>query len=457
MRRERFPGRRLLYRLRRSEIGKLFGDSIYAAIWQGSTSVADLVQIVLITHALGLEEYGRLALAIAFVVLVGQLFDLRVGVATTIIGAEHLHRDDGRAAGVFQLSYVVDAGTGLLGFATVAVLAPFVGPALLGDGGTTLIILYALVLLAQTVDESSFTILRLLDRFRLIAVYTVALEASRIALVAGALAVYGSVTSVALALVVHRALAGAAAAVAAARVFRRATGVPLTQPALAKARADRPRLLRTMLHTNVVSYARLAQTQLPTVLVGAVAGATQAGVYKVGMAAAVMVGRLADPAYAALLPRLARLWSAGRRTEIRKLVKRLSTVVVPAVLALAGALILLRTPVLDALGGAEAGADAGPVLIFGTFAHAVNAALLWNIPTLYAAGRAHVVSRLAIAAAVVQVVALIPLVDAYEASGAALSLLLSMLFLNLGATFQALAALREAPAIPVTTATGATS
>ena len=457
MKRGRFPSRGLVHRLRESEIGRLFGDSIYAAIWQGSTSVADLVQIVLITHALGLEEYGRLALAIAFVVLVGQLFDLRVGVATTIIGAEQLHRDDRRAAGVFQLSYVVDAGTGVLGFATVAVLAPFVGPALLGDGGTVLIILYALVLLAQTVDESSFTILRLLDRFRLIAVYTVALEASRVALVAGALAVYGTVTSVAIALVVHRALAGAAAAVAAARMFRQATGVPLTQPALAKAHADRPRLLRTMLHTNVVSYARLAQTQLPTVLVGAVAGATQAGVYKVGMAAAVTVGRLADPAYAALLPRLARLWSAGRRSEIRKLVKRLSTVAVPAVLVLAGALILLRTPVLDALGGAEAGADAGPVLIFGTLAHAVNAALLWNIPMLYAAGRAHVVSRLAVAATVVQVVTLIPLVDAYEASGAALSLLLSMLLLNVGATFQALTALREAPPIPVTPATSATS
>jgi len=450
-------GRRAILRLRQSEIGKLFGDSAYAAVWQGAISIADLAQIVLITHALGLEEYGRLALAIGFVMLVGQLFDLRVGVATTIAGAEHLHRDDGRAAGVFQLSYGVDAATGLLGFAAVATLAPLVGPALLGDGGTALIILYALVLLAQTVDESSFTILRLLDRFRLIATYTVALEAGRIALVAGALAVYGTVTSVALALVVHRALAGAAAAIAAARVFRRVTGVPLTRPALAKAREDRPHLLRTMLHTNVVSYVRLAQTQLPTVLVGAVAGATQAGVYKVGMAAAVMVGRIIDPAYAALLPRLSRLWAAGRRSEIRRLVRRLSTVAVPAVLALAGALIVLRAPLLDALGGAEASADAGPVLIFGTLAHAVNASLLWNVPTLYAAGRAHLVSRLALLAAAVQLLALFPLVNAYEASGAALSLLLSMLVLNLGATTRALSALREVPAAPLSRATGATS
>jgi O-antigen/teichoic acid export membrane protein len=201
----------------------------------------------------------------------------------------------------------------------------------------------------------------------------------------------------------------------------------------------------------------VAQTQLPTVVVGAVAGATQAGVYKVGMAAAVLVGRLADPAYVALLPRLSRLWSGGRRDEIRRLVEGLSTVAVPAVAMVAVALILLRAPVLSALGGAEAAADAGPVLIFGTLAHAVNAALLWNIPALYAAGRAHVVSRLAIAAAAVQVLALLPLVDAYGAAGAALSLLLSMLVLNLAATLQALSVLREAPVVPVSSPTGATS
>ncbi|HYP48607.1 MAG TPA: oligosaccharide flippase family protein [Thermoleophilaceae bacterium] len=456
MKRGSLPGRGSLSRMRESETGKLFGDSAYAAVWQAAISVADLVQIVLITHALGLDDYGRLALAIGFVVLVGQLFDLRVGVATTIAGAAHLHRDNERAAGVFQLGYGVDAVTGLLGFAVVAALAPFVGPALIGDGGTVLIILYALVLLAQTVDESSFTVLRLLDRFRLIATYTVVLEAGRVALVAGALAVYGTITSVAVALVAHRVLAGAAAAAAAAGVFRRVTGVRLTSLALAKAREDRPQLLRTMLHTNVVSYARLAQTQLPTVLVGALAGATQAGVYKVGMAAAVMVGRIIDPAYAALLPRLSRLWSAGRRGEIRRLVRRLSTVAIPAVMALAGALILLRTPVLDALGGAQASADAGPVLIFGTLAHALNASLLWNVPALYAAGRANLVSRLAMAAAAAQLLALFPLVDAYEASGAALSLLISMLVLNLGATIYALGALRDAPSIPVAPAAGAT-
>jgi O-antigen/teichoic acid export membrane protein/predicted O-methyltransferase YrrM len=433
----------LVRRFRRSEIGRLFKDSFYSGIWQGATAVADLVQIVLITHQLGLSEYGKLAIAIAFVVIVGQFFDLRVGVATTVAAARHIDEDPRRAAGVFQMSYLVDSSTGLLGFAVVAFLAPFVGPSLVGSGGTTLILLFALTLLVSTIDESSFTILRLLDRFRLIAVYTTALEALRIALVVVALAVFGTIESVALALVVQRAIAGLTSTVIAAVVFRRASGgISLTRPALAYAREDRAEMLRTMLHTNVVSYARLAQVQLPTVVLGAVSGASEAAVYKVGMAAANAVGKLADPAYIALLPRLARLWSAGRRAEIRRLIARLSAVSIPATAIAAVVLIVLRDPILRLLGGGEAGEAAGTVLILGAIAQVINAGLLWNIATLFAARQSRVVSRLAFAAAVVQTGALIPLANSSGADGAALAFLIGMVVVNVPATLLALRALR---------------
>jgi O-antigen/teichoic acid export membrane protein len=435
--------RRFVTRLRKSEIGQLFGDSLYSGIWQGATSIADFLQIVLITHALGLSEFGRLAVAMAFVVLVGQFFDVRVGVATTIAATKHMERDPRRAAGVFQLSYLIDGGTGILGFVVVAALAPFVGPALIGSGGTTLIVLFALTLLAGTVDATSFTILRLVDRFRLIATYTCVLEVIRVALVVAALAVFGTITSVAVALVIHRALAGLTCAIAAVAVFRRVTGVHLTRPAIGEAREDRPGMLRTMLHTNVVSYARLAQVQLPTVVLGAVSGASEAAVYRVGMAAATVVGRLADPAYVALLPRFSRLWVAERQPDLLRLIKRLSAVSIPTMAIVAGTLILLREPVLKLIGGTAASEAAGLVLVFGAVAHAINTGLLWNIPALYAAGRSGDVSRLALVSCVVQIAALIPLVNALGAEGAALAFLISMVVLNGPATLLALKVLHD--------------
>jgi O-antigen/teichoic acid export membrane protein len=435
--------RTAIRRARRSELGGLAGDSFYVGIWQGAISAADLVQIALITHALGLHQYGRLAIVISFVMLVGQFFDVRVGAAATMFGARRLRaRDVGGATGVFQLSYLIDASTGVLGFAVVAALSPLAGPHLVGRGGTALILLFALTLLISTVDESSITVLRLLDRFKLIAVYTTGLQALRVACLVGALLVSHSLIAVLIALVAFD-LAGAIAnASAAALVFRKTTGRSLTQSAIGDFREKR-QMVRMVFHTNVVSYARLAQVQLPTLIVGALSGATQAGLYKLGTAGGAIIGRLADPAYGAVLPRLARLWAEGRAGEIRRLIRRASLVAAPTLAAALLALVLLREPALRLLGGSGA-TQAGAVLVLVAVAQAINGALFWNVGLLFAAGRSGIVSLIAVIGAVLQVALLVPLVVLFDANGAAAAFLATMVGTNLVAALLALRVLGRA-------------
>lgn len=434
---------RRLRDLRRGQLGGLAGDSFYVAIWQGAVSGADLVQIALITHALGLADYGRISLAVGLVLLVGQFFDVRVGTAATTFGARALRDGPASAARVFQFSYLIDLTTGVLAFLVVTGLAPFVGPWLVGEDGTLLVVLYALTLLAATVDDSSVTVLRLLDRFRLVAGYTVALELLRIALVVVALAVWESLVAVVLALLVHRSFTALTNAAAAVVAFRRGTGVNLVR-GLGRARQfpERREMIRMVLHTNIVSYARLTQTNLPTVLVGAIAGPTQVGLYKVGMAAGAIVGRLADPPYAALLPRISKLWAAHRGREIRRLVQRATLISVPVMAAALGLVILLQSPILSVLGGSEAkGADT--VLVLAALAQAVNGALFWNVGVLYVSGRSNLVARVALAGAATQLLLLPPLVATLDADGAALSYLVSTLGTNLVALYWAGAVLRR--------------
>lgn len=428
-------------RARRSQLGQLAGDSAYVSASQGASLLADLGQIVLITHILSLEDYGRFAVAAACVLVVGQLFDLRVGVAATIFGAQRVQRNVASAAGVFQFTYLVDAVTGVVAFVVVVALAPILGPAIVGEQGTLLIALYALTLLVSTVDESSFSVLRLLDRFRLLGTYSAVTEAVRLALVAVALVAFQSLYAVMLSLVLARALGGIAGTTLAARAFRAAGGGSLLRPALSEVRAERPAMLRTMVHTNAVSYSRLAQVHLPTIVLGALSGTFQAGVYKIGMGAATLVARLADPPYAALLPRLSRLWAENRIDDVRKLVRQATIVVVPAIAVAAGLLILLREPVLRILGGQQASELAGAVLILGAIGHAINSGLFWNIGVLFAAGRSKIVSRLAIGSALAQAALLIPLVNWIDATGAALAFLVTMVALNTAATLLAVGAI----------------
>jgi O-antigen/teichoic acid export membrane protein len=429
-------------RARASELGGLAGDSFYVGIWQGAISIGDLLQIVLVTHALGLHQYGRLAIVISFVMLVGQFFDVRVGAAATTFGARRLRaRDLSGATGVFQLSYLIDASTGVLGFAVVAALSFLAGPHLVGQGGTLLILLFALTLLISTVDESSLTVLRLLERFRLVAAYTTGLQALRIVFLAGALLVSHSLMAVLIALVAFDLTSAIANALVAALVFRKSTGRTLTQSAFGDF-GEKSQMVRMVFHTNVVSYARLAQVQLPTLFLGAVGGATQAGLYKVATAVSAMIGRLADPAYGAVLPRLARLWADDQRDEIRSLVRRASLVAAPVLVAAFLALVLLREPTLRLLGGNGA-AKAGTVLVLLAAAQAVNGVLFWNVGLLFAAGRSRVISLISLLGAGLQAVLLIPLVIVFEASGAAAALFVTMVGANIAATVLAIQVLND--------------
>jgi O-antigen/teichoic acid export membrane protein len=423
---------------RRGELGGLAADSLYVAVWQGATSLADLAQIALIAHVLGLDQYGRFVVVVAFVMLVAQFFDVRVGVAATTLGARHLHGDPRRAAGIFQLSYLIDAVTGLLGFAVVVALSFVVGPGLVGSNGTLLIVLFATAVLASTVEDSSLAVLRLLDRYRLVATYTVGLEAARVGLVAGALLISEGLVPVILALLAQKMLVTVVQVATAATSFRAAIGRSLfREPALDAVTDTRRQMLTTVLHTNVVSYARLAQTQLPTVVLGAISGSVQAGLYRIGMAAAAAVGRLADPAYAALLPRVSRLFAAGRQSSVKSLIERASSISVPVMVVGIAVVLLLRDPILQLLGG-QAATDAAPVLAAGAVAYAINGALFWNVGVLFAAGRAQTVSRIAVITAVTQAALLVPLVLAFEAPGAAISFLVSMALSNLAMTVVAL-------------------
>ncbi len=433
-------------RWRLTQAGGLARDSFFVALYQGATTVADLLQLIVITRVLGLEEYGRLALAMATVLIIGQLFDLRVGVAATVVGARRIEEDRKRCAGVFQFSYLVDGATGIVAFVIIAALSPWLGPELVGKDGMLLMVLFAITLLVSTVDESSFSILRLFDRFPLIAAANTTVELTRVAAVVGAVIVFQSLTAAVLAMVVGRTFGGCLNAWLASRTFRQATGSSLVRPALDQAAGVRREMWRMMLHTNVVSYARTAQTQLPTVLIGAFAGPLQVGAYKIGMAAALLIAKVGDPAYTAILPRLSRLWSEGAYDALRKLLRSVALVALPALIACALLLIVAREPALALLGGDEAVRTSQTVLIVGALAHAINSGLFWNGGLLFAAGRSAFVSKLSVFATVLQVALLVPLVALWDAEGAALALLITFVTINAIATRSALAMLRRTPA-----------
>ena len=418
------------FRRRHRELRGLTGDTFYVGIWQATTSLADLAQIALVTHFLGLTDYGRLALVSSLVMLVGKFFDVRVGVAATTLGARAMRQSPALGGAVFRLSYAIDAATGVLSLVALVPLAFLVGDGLVGSDGTTLVLLYSVVLLVGTVDDSSLAILRLLDRYRLIAAYTIPLQAVRIGLVLLALILTHSLVWVIVALVAAEAALALVQLIAASVVFRRQAEEHLfSRLGVKLPAATRREMFRTVFQTNIFTYAQLAQQQLPAVILGAIIGPLETGIYKIGMAVSIIVGRLADPARVSILPRLARLWAHGRIGQVWRLLRSAALIAVPVMVVSVGLVIVFRDALLEVLGGQEA-TTAGAVVVLCSVAWGIDGALFWNTSLRFVAGEAKGVARVAACAAAIQVAILVPMVNATGASGAALAFLISVAVAN---------------------------
>ena len=416
-------------------------DTAILSIGKGATVLGMLAQITLLTHVLGLTKYGIFAIAVSFVALVDRFFDVDVTKAALTFGARFMPDEPRRLAGVFQLSYAVDGVLGVLGFTVVAIAAPFAGPWLVGDQGTLLFLLYGLTLLASTVDSSSMALLQVLDRYPTLTGLVIFREIMRVALVATAVLTFHSLVAVMIALVALDALVGVGGAWLATRAFRRRFDAhSLLRLHLGEARSVRRAMLGMVFQTNIIGYGRLAEAQLPALIVGAVSGPLEAGVFKLGMAGAIAMGQVSDPAWNAVMPRLARLWSAGRVSDVRRMLRQATFLAGGAMVALGTIAILLRFPILHAFGGKEAGA-AAMVFTLGVIRTAVNGVFFWNDPLLYAAGRARLVRQIYLPSVGVMLVLCLVLTRNMGANGAAISVLISGVLANVGLVLAAMAVL----------------
>lgn len=418
-------------------------DTGMLSVAQGLGTVGLVVQVALITRSLGVSGYGTFALVVSVVGLVSRFFDVQVGQATVAFGADRVKSDAKALRGILQFGYLVDFATGVVGFAVIALISPFVGPSLIGDDGTILMLVYGATLLASTVDNTSIYTLMLLDRYGVIVVYHFVRETLRVAALAIALVFFDDLVSVVVALLVQDAVLAVLGVLCASRAFSRlAPDLPLRRPALESVRELRRPMLNMIFHTNFISYARIVQTQVPALVLGVLKAPYDVGLFKIGTSAAQVVARAADPAWSAVLPRLSRLWAEGKAGAIRRLVLQ-STAIAAVGLGLASAVIVVfREPLLRFFAGSGAAA-AGTVLVIAVLSQALNGVLFWNSPLLIAAKRQRLVSTAYVASAIVLVPLVFAFTELWGAVGAAIALAISLVQLNVFFTVGALRLIRR--------------
>ncbi len=297
------------------------------------------IQAVVLGQALGVEGYGLLAVVIALVSTVNQVVDIRMWeTVTKFVGDDHERGEHGRARAMVKFAYLVDAGTGVLAFALVALLAPFLASRFMHDrAAAAAITLFAGTLLVATVNDTSMALLRVFDRFRWLSIERVASAAVRLAALWVVARSTGRLEPVLIAYVAVEMARGVALL---------AMGVSAARAALIHPGADhlsvirdrRAEFWRFTIHNSATALLLLVTRQVDILILSVFHAPREVGLFRMAKNFGQLILRLSDPVYHAIYPELVRLAAAGSAADLRRFIARtmriVLLVVVPAGLAL---------------------------------------------------------------------------------------------------------------------------
>lgn len=394
-------------------------------------AVLSLGYMALAARTLGVGAFGVLVLINTFAQFIGEVAKFQAWQTILHFGAAPLaegRREDFQR--VVRFGLALDLISAMFGVAVGVVGAWLLGPHLgLPDTAAGPAALYALTV-AVLAPTSQVGLLRMFDRFGLLSAQ--AALSSAIRLVGGAIGMaLGAPLTFFLIIWALGSVTGFAYVTAAAYAEMRRRGLwqgfawsgPLT--------AGMPRAWRFAWATNASSSLEVAFTHVATLAVGALLGATEAGLWRIARQIADALAKPARLLIPALYPELAKLHAAGGHADMRRLALRVGLVgggfaTLLLVVALAAGEWLLALVM-----GADFAA-AGPTMTWQLGAAVIGVWALPLEPMLVSLGHPGAVLRVRLVVAILFLALLTPIVGAYGLPGAGAALVGATLAMALG-------------------------
>ena len=386
---------------------------------RGFNSVVGIAYLALAARTLGPKSFGEFVLILTYGQMIANFVQFQSWKGVIRYGALHVAADrPDRLERLFGFTATLDFGSAFVGVLIAAIGAPLIAP--LFDWSSDQQIsaaLFGAVLLLST-GATPTGMLRLFDRFDLVAFAEavgplIRLVGSVIAWINGA--------HIGVFLIVWASAATAQALVQwiAAIVLNRSR-IAFGPTPFRQAAHENDGIWRFMLQTNVSNSVSTFWMQLGTLAVGASAGAADAGAFRLAQRLAKGIVRPVRPVTVALYPELARLVAEDDHAQLRKMFVRVTTVA--AALALVVVLLMgfAGREILGLLAGKKF-EFAYPFLFLLSVATAIDLAGFAFEPFQDAHGRAWTVLRARLVAATAYAILLASLVPWLGGKGAAIA------------------------------------
>lgn len=415
---------------------------------RGFNSVAGVAYLGIAARTLGPESFGGFVLILTYGQMIANFVQFQSWKAVIRYGALHVAADQpDRLARLFGFTATLDFGGALAGALLAVVGVPLIGPLFdWAQDEQMSAALFAGILLLTT-GGTPIGMLRLFDRFDLIA-YAEAI--GPVVRLIGSIAAWAAGAGIPTFLVIWASAAviqAAAQWVAAVRINR--SRLAFGRQPFRQAVNENERIWRFMLQTNLSNSMGLFWMQLGTLAVGAVSGAAEAGAFRLAQRLAKGITRPVRPVTVALYPELSRLVAADDHAQLRTIVFRVT--LVAAMLALLVVIFcgFAGREILSLIAGKRFEFAAGFLFLLAV-ATAIDLTGFAFEPLQDAHGRAWNVLRAKLVAAGTYAVLLAVLLPAIGAEGAAIAAIICSLLIFVQLALASAKILRAPKAGPVT-------
>ena len=354
---------------------------------KGGGAVFNVLVLIVIGRALGLEVAGSLFLVHATMLTAAELGGFKSWQALIRFGVPHRETGDvGALQKLLRFSVGLDLISALVAFIAVEIFLWF-GAGIIGLAPEYKLIAMAyctVILLRQ--KSAAIGVLRLIDRFDLLALHAVVMPFARLV---GSLIAWASGGGFAGFVAVWFVAALADYLVLWFFAVRELNREGLWKGLFAKPptlRAPEAGLWQFSWTANIDASIAVAKQEIPVLLAGGVLGAAYAAVFKIAVQIASVLVKGTQQLDEVIYPELAQMINRGEANKIWPLLIRSGAILVSVALAVGAIVGLLGPDVLSTVLQKDYGPSA-PLAMLLLIAGAISAAYAPLMPTLYAAGR----------------------------------------------------------------------
>jgi len=389
---------------------------------------------VVVARILGAESFGSYAIVVAFVGMIQEFLNLNLGTALIKFGASYHH--DGRTDKLTVLAKTflkTSLITMLVSIAAVACISFFSYERFISRPGLELfVVLYAVAGGTRYFNSIGNGMLRLYYRFKLNSVIQIIMDVVESVLVISVVLLFPKNFEIFFATVIAAAFLNGLICNVMAWWELRGEFSPYAHCKYSLIQPDMKGVRKFVVGNSLGNSLKSVMSQGDVLLLGALAGSAQVAFYAVAKKLGYAVLVLTDPLMNSVFPQFSKLLAARKFTEIKTMLRKITTAAVVPALAFLVFAYFLNEWVVTLIFGKEYTA-AGPPFFWHLVGAVFSTLVFWTLPLVQSLGLIGLRLKIYTLAIVLGTAVALWLIPQMEAAGMAIALLTATL--TIGSSF----------------------